>query len=120
MGATVGTASLNVTDFSFEAETVGPEWWAWENESLTRKKFVYGQKRVWRLDCLEKDVAWTSSAAKYLMEQAAEGNILAFNADIGDRYNVSNVNVLVENVTVTMEQVGAQNIRRFTVVLKEV
>ncbi|MEM3617297.1 MAG: hypothetical protein QXJ31_05225 [Candidatus Bathyarchaeia archaeon] len=120
MGATVGTASLNVTDFMFEAETVGPEWWAWENETLTRKKFVYGQKRVWRLDCIEKDVAWADSAAKYLMEQSAEGNILAFSADFGDRYNVSNVNVMVEKVSVSMEQVGAHNIRRFTVALKEV
>ncbi|MEM1552889.1 MAG: hypothetical protein QXH03_09530, partial [Candidatus Bathyarchaeia archaeon] len=91
-----------------------------ENETLTRKKFVYGQKRVWRLDCLEKGVAWAESAAKYLMEQAAQGNVLAFSADFGDRYSVSNVNVVVEKVSVSMEQVGTQNVRRFTVTLKEV
>lgn len=120
MGATVGAATLNVADFSVEAENVGPEWWAWESESLVRKKFVYGQKRAWRLNCIEKNVAWANSAAKYLMEQAEQNAVLTFSASFGDRYNVSNVKVIVESVSVSMEQVGTQNIRRFTVNLKEV
>jgi len=120
MAVTVGTASLNVASFSVATKKIGSEWVDWENNKLVRKQSVYGLKRVWTLNCYEKNVAWTDSAAKYLREQAEAGSQLSATIDLGDRYNVSNVDVYVDSVKIDMVQVGSQNIRNFTVVLKEV
>jgi len=120
MAVTIGTATLNVTGFSVKTKIIGPEWFDWENGQIVREQSVYGLKRTWTLHCVEKDVAWTSSAAKYLKEQAKAGNQLSATIDLGDRYSVSSVSVYVDSVQISMEQVGSQNIRHFTVVLKEV
>jgi len=120
MAVTVGTATLNVTSFLVATQKIGSEWVDWENGQLVRKRFIYGLKRTWTLNCYEKNVAWTDSAAKYLREQAEAGNQLSATIDLGDRYNVSNVDVYVDSVKINMNQVGSQNIRNFTIVLKEV
>jgi len=120
MVVTVGTATLNVTGFSVIPKKIGPEWFDWENNQLVRKQRVYGLKHIWTLHCYEKNVAWTDSAAKYLDEQSKAGNQLSATIDLGDRYNVSNVDVYVDSVKIDMNQVGSQNIRNFTVILKEV
>jgi len=120
MAVTVGSATLNVKDFSVATKKISPEWFDWENGQLVRKQSVYGLKRTWTLHCVEKDVAWTDSAAKYLKEQAKAGNQLSATINLGDRYSVSNVSVYVDSVRLDMKQVGSQNIRHFTVVLKEV
>lgn len=119
MTVTVGSATLNVTGFTESSEFVGPEWYKWENQTLKRKKTVYGRKRTWTLECIEKDVAWADSDAKYLEEQGAQGNILSFTMDLGNRYQISNIDIYIDSVEITMEQVGSQNIRHFTVTLKE-
>jgi hypothetical protein len=118
--ATLGTKSLNLTGLEESIEAVGPEWYTWENSALKTNKYVYGVKRSWRLSCVEYGVAWGNSAAKYAQDQAAAGNTLALTVNEGDRYQVSNVNVYVLGVEVTLETVGAQNIRRFVLILKEV
>jgi len=120
MAVTVGTATLNVTSFSVATKKIGSEWVDWENGQLVRKQSVYGLKHTWTLHCYEKNVAWTDSAAKYLDEQSKAGNQLSATIDLGDRYKVENVNVYVDSVEIDMVQVGSQNIRNFTVILKEV
>jgi len=119
MTFTVGEKSLNIIEISESSEPIGTEWVAWENESLTIKRFIYGLKRIWTLRCYEKDVAWSSSAAKYLRDQAAAGVTLQFTADEGALYQVPATNVYVVRVEIEAQPVGTQNIRYFTVVLKE-
>lgn len=119
MTFTIGDKSLNVIEFSESSEPIGAEWTAWENEALVIKRFVYGLKRTWTLRCYEKDVAWSESAAKYLREQAAAGVTLQFTADEGALYQVQATNVYVIRVEVEAQPLGSQNIRYFTVVLKE-
>jgi hypothetical protein len=119
MTFTIDSYTLNVTDFSESSQPIGPEWFAWENQALALKRFVYGLKRVWSLSCVEKDVAWANSAALYLRNKLQSGETVTFTVDEGDRYQLSATNCYVVNVQIEMRLVGGQNIRYFTVQLKE-
>jgi len=111
--------TLNVTDFSESSQPTASEWDAWENQALALKRFVYGLKRVWSLSCVEKDVAWSSSAALHLRNKLQLGDTVTFTVDEGDRYQLSATSVYVVNVQIEMRLVGAGNIRYFNVQLKE-
>jgi len=119
MTFTIDSYTLNVTDFSESTEQIGAEWSAWEDEKVVIKRFVYGVKRIWRLNCVEKDVAWSSSAAKYLQQKMAAGDTVTFTVDEGGRYSLPSTAVYVAALEIEMETAGIQNMRRFTVVLKE-
>jgi hypothetical protein len=119
MTFTVDDYTLNVSDFSEESQPVASEWDAWENGALALKRFVYGLKRVWNLTCVEKDVEWENSAAFYLRSKAQSGEKVTFTVDEGSRYQLPATNVYVVSVSVEMRLDGGQNIRHFTVQLKE-
>jgi len=119
MAFTVDTYTLNVCEFSEASEPVAVDWKVWDN-CLVLKRNVYGLKRAWRLSCVEKDIAWTNSAALYLRNKAASGEAVTFTVDEGDRYQLPATKVYVTHVEIVMELVGGQNIRHFTVTFKEV
>jgi len=119
MTFTIDTYTLNVTDFSESSQPTASEWHAWENQALALKRFIYGLKRAWQLSCVEKDVAWTGSAALYLRNKAQSGEKATFTVDEGDRYQLSATSVYVVSVSIEMRLVGGQNVRYFTVQLKE-
>jgi len=115
----INSYTLNVTEFSESSQPTASEWNAWENQALALKRFVYGLKRVWNLSCVEKDVAWTNSAALYLRNKLQTGETVTFTVDEGDRYQLSATSCYVVSVDTEMKLVGGQNIRYFTVQLKE-
>jgi len=119
MTFTIDSYTLNVTDFSEQSQPTASEWHAWENQALALKRFIYGLKRVWQISCVEKDVAWTGSAALYLRNKAQSGEKATFTVDEGDRYQLSATNCYVVSVSIEMRLVGGQNVRYFTVQLKE-
>ena len=119
MTFTIDSYTLNVLDFSEEAEPIGAEWIGWENAQLKRERFVYAVKRTWRLNCIEKNVAWSSSVINYLQQKMAANETVTFTVDEGDRYQLPATTVHIVNVEFNMPQVGGQNIRHFTVILKE-
>ena len=119
MTFTIDSYTLNVTDFSESSQPSATEWHAWENQALALKRFVYGLKRSWKLSCVEKDVAWTNSAALYLRNKAQSGEKVTFTVNEGDRYQLPSTSVYVESVEIAMELVGGQNIRHFALTLKE-
>jgi hypothetical protein len=115
----IDSYTLNVTDFTEQSQPTASEWFAWENQALALKRFVYGLKRVWSLSCVEKDVAWSNSAALYLRNKLQTGDTVTFTVDEGDRYQLPATSCYVVNVQIEMKLVGGQNIRYFTVQLKE-
>ncbi|MEM2424321.1 MAG: hypothetical protein QXM00_07600 [Candidatus Bathyarchaeia archaeon] len=119
MTFTVDSITLNVRDFSESSEPIGAEWIAWENEQIVVKRFVYSLKRTWRLSCIEKDVVWQNSAVKYLQQKAAAGETVVFAVNEGDRCNLPAVSAHIVSIELEMEPVGTQNMRRFTIMLKE-
>ena len=119
MTFTIDSYTLNVTDFTEQSQPTASEWNAWKNQVLALEHFVYGLKRVWSLSCVEKDVAWSSSAALYLRNKLQSGDTGTFTVDEGDRYQLSATSVYVVNVSIEMRLVGGQNVRYFTVQLKE-
>ena len=118
MTVQLGTKTLNCTNITVQSRPQATEWDAFENEEWTIKRKVWGLKRVWRLDCYEKDVTWSNSAAKYLREQAEAGNTLTLSIDEGDRYNTS-ATVHVLSVDLRIGITGTQNIRQFSVLVRE-
>jgi hypothetical protein len=118
MTFTIDTYTLNVLDFTEESNPTSAQWYAWENDALKLKNFVYGLKRRWRLRCVEKNVAWNNSAAKYLREKCQSGTSVTFTVDEGDKYQLSATSVVILSITIEMET--SQNIRYFSVTLKEV
>jgi len=119
MTITLGSKTLTCTHIHVGSDIRAAEWDSWENQTWVIKRRVYGLKRVWTLDCIEKNVSWTDSAAKYAREQAEQGNMVQLAIDEGDRYSLTATNVYVLTVDLRLDLVGTQNIRRFTIKVKE-
>ncbi len=117
MTVTLDGYTLNVTDITESINAVGTEWDAWENEQYTRKRKIYGKIRMWRLSCVEKDVAWSNSAANHFMTHVENGEAVTFIVDEGTRYQI-NTNVYIISINVSFPR-GTQNIRTFSVQLRE-
>lgn len=120
MTVTLGTKALKCTGIGEPGfDLAAAQWDAWENGAYKRKHRVYGLIRKWSLDCIEENVAWNDSSAKYLREQAATGSVLNYSVDEGNRYTVPATNVYVLNVSLRLALVGSKNIRHFTVTVRE-
>ena len=118
MAVTLGTKTLNCIRISEESEVKGSSRDTWENSEYKRRLSVIGLLRKWTLDCVEKDVDWSESAAKYLREQAAQASKLDFTVDLGDLYAV-NTQVQVLGCNLRLPAIGKANVRHFTVKLME-
>ena len=116
---TIDNYTLNVTDFSETSSPIGVEWYAWENGQIIIKRYIYGAKRTWRLTCVEKDVAWSNSAARYLQQKMAAGETVQFSVNEGDRYSLPATTCHIAGLELEIEPVGQQNIRKYVVILRE-
>jgi len=118
MTITIDGKQLNVTHLTEAVEAVAVESDDWRSEGYKRKIRIFGKIRRWTLDCVEKDIAWTDSAANHLQQLAENGTAVSFVIDEGNRHQV-NTQVYVLNVQVTLDLVGTQNIRHFIIQLQE-
>ncbi|MEM4005926.1 MAG: hypothetical protein QXM43_09910 [Desulfurococcaceae archaeon] len=98
---------------------MGAEWHAWEEGQVVVKRYVYGIKRTWQLKCIEKDIAWSNSAARYLQQKMAAGETVQFSVNDGDRYTLPTTTCHITGLELEIETTGTQNIRQFTITLKE-
>jgi len=114
---TLGTKTLNVTNLSETVDIIGTQYDAWQNTVCVKKTSVFGSARKWLVDCVEKDVAWASSAANYLMGVASAGTALTFSSD--DPRRPISSSVIVLQVALQLELAGTVNVRKFTVQLME-
>lgn len=119
MSVTLDGQSLNVTDWAEDFSLLSTSFDKWETGSAKRKLTVHGYVRSWTLECIEQDVAWSSSRVKYFEEKAASGAILAFVSSLAVR-NVSATNVQVVRVGFSANDIAAQNIRSYSLELMEV
>ena len=118
MTVTLGSKTLNLLGLREISEVKAVKTDRWENGGYKRRYSPIGLLRKWRLECIEKNVAWNESAIKYLQEQAAQATKLDFTADLGVLYNV-NTQVQVLGCRQRFNPLGEANIRRFTVTLME-
>lgn len=119
MTFTIDSFTLNVVDLTETSSPVGAEWHAWENEQIVLKRYIYGIKRTWRLTCIEKDVAWSNSAARYLQQKMAAGETVQFSVNEGDRYSLPATTCHIAGLELEIEPAGQQNIRKYVVILRE-
>jgi hypothetical protein len=118
LGTTLDGQALTVTKWGENVQTVASNWDAWVSGAYKRKLKVYGIIRTYTVDCVEQNVAWASSLANYFEQTALNGTSVVFFSDQAVR-PVSSVSVYVLNVSWTLENIGGQNIRRFTLTLQE-
>ena len=118
MTTTLDGKALTVTKWGENVQTVSTQYDAWVSSAYKRKVKVYGVIRGYSIDCVEQNVDWTSSLANYFEGVAQSGNTVVLYSDQAVR-PVSSVSVYVLNVSWTLENIGGQNIRRFTLTLQE-
>ena len=115
----VGREMLTPVDVGEDYELISSEWDAYENESYIRKLAVLGQKRAWRITCIEKNVPWGYSAYKYLQYKAWKGEPVYFKARLNSRYETEEVEAYITGLELNIPNIADKNIRRFSVILKE-
>lgn len=122
MTFTVDSFNLNVSGFSESSEPVGSEWYSWEGDRITVKRFTYGILRRWTLSCVEVNVAWNNSAAKYLQDKMNSGEKVTFSVSEGNMHTVQSIQAYVSSIEVEYGRgsTASRFTRRFRVTLKEV
>lgn len=108
--------SLNVTKLSNKNIVVKASTDDWVSNVYVKKQRVYGDYETFVLNCFEKSVVWDNSVAKRLQEAALAGDAVRLYFITPPRD--IDIQVFVIDLKV-MYELGAPNIRRFTVVLKE-
>jgi len=113
--------TLNVIDFSESSEPVSAEWYAWENEKIALKQFVYGVLRKWTLRCVEVNVAWSNSVAKYLQDKMRVGEKVLLSVSEGSMHQVLSVYVYIRSLEINYGRgsTASKFTRRFTIMLQE-
>ena len=119
MGTTLDGKALTVTKWGEGVAVQSSQWDAWVTSAYSRKVKVYGIIRTYIIDSVEQDVTWPNSLANYFETVAANGNTVLLYSDQPVR-PVNNVPVYVLDVAYTLENLGGQNIRKFTLTLQEV
>jgi hypothetical protein len=118
MTVSLDARNLNVTKWGERVQTVATQYDAWISNAYKRNVRVFGIIRQYIIECVEKDVSWTNSLVNYFEQVAQNGNTVTFYSDETTR-PVNNVSVYVLNVSWEMENLGGQNIRKFTLTLQE-
>jgi hypothetical protein len=119
MGVTLDGKTLTVTKWSESVQPIQSIYDKWVNGVCKRFKRAYGLVRTYRLDCVEKDVAWNDSLVIYFEQKASAGTAIAFTSDVPLRTLPAGTYVTVEGVDFTGENVGAQIIRAYSLALME-
>jgi len=76
-------------------------------------------KRSWQITCIEKNVPWSYSAAKYLQYKAWKGEPVYFKARLNSRCETEEVEAYITGLELNIPSIADKNIRHITVTLKE-
>lgn len=118
-GVTLGGKTLNCTQIA-EGFTLipGTQWQGWSGGTAGLRMYVAGLVRNWTLKCFEKDVNYPGCPEDSLRNSASAGTALSLVIDLGNLYYVS-ATVKIDGVDVSLDPLGTQNIRHFTVRVHE-
>jgi len=117
MSVSLDSKTLMVLKWTESEVLIMSQYDQWVSGLCKRKQQVYGVVRTYQLDCVEKDVAWASSLVNYFEQKASAGTAVAFSSTIPQR--AVSANVYVQGVDWAAENLGTQNIRKFTLKLQE-
>ena len=109
--------TLDVRGLDEDLEVVNSQWETWQNQTYKRKVKVLGIVRHWTLECVENNVAWSSSQVKSFEDTAAVGTTVTF--VVTDEVRVVNTSVYVLGVQIQVADLAGKNIRHFTLTLQE-
>jgi hypothetical protein len=117
--ATLDGRPLTITRWMEDASVQASQWDSWTNSAYKRRIKVYGIVRTYTIDCIEQNILWPLSQTNYFEAVADAGAPVIFYSAQTVR-PVDNANVYVLHVSWTIENIGGQNIRKFTLTLQEV
>lgn len=87
------------------------------------KLMCFGRVKTAEVDCMEKEVVWTSSEAKYLKDKMRAGDTVAFSISVTDEganvVHSESFNAKVIGLSISYSDIGVKNIRYFTVSFQE-
>lgn len=115
---------LEVLNWVWDFSALSSQTTEWDENTyeVKRKIDTVGIVRVHKISCVEKGVAWTSSAASYFDPKINAGSVLVLNSNL-DVYNTNgNVNVKVLNCTGngSPDKGANSGMRYFTLTVQEV
>jgi hypothetical protein len=115
-----GTAVLSVTDWEETADSAYYESDTWtQAQGYKHAVRVYGKIHKWVLTCIEQNVTWANSAANYFYQLQSAGTAILFGSTDPRRIVSPPQSVVVAQVVLKLALEGTQNIRRFTVDLRQ-
>lgn len=118
-GVTLGGKTLNCTQITEGFSLIpGTQWHGWSAGTAGMKSYVAGLVRNWTLRCFEKDVNYPGSPEDSLRNSTSAGSALSLVIDLGNMYYVSTT-VKIDGIDVSLDPLGTQNIRHFTVRVHE-
>jgi hypothetical protein len=117
---TVDSFGLKCQSLSDDTLLIASDFDEWSGGQVLKTRKVYGAKGQWTLRCFEGNVAWASSAAKYLEDKAKSGGTVTLTINQGDRFVLGATVCYVINVATTLALTGGKNLRHFTVTFREV
>jgi hypothetical protein len=118
MSVSLDGQALTVTKWVESETLIMSQYDQWSGGLCKRKQQVYGIVRNYQLDCIEQNVAWANSLVNYFEQKASAGTAVAFSSTIPQR--AASANVYIQGVDWTAENIGTQNVRKFTLKLQEV
>jgi len=117
--ATLAGKTLSLQDVQILPEFHLNEWDGWKSSAYKRSCRPLGLQRIYQIACLEKDVSWTNSAAKaFLTQMTVDSSVLLWISE-GDKLTIDSAQVRILSCPVSMPQIGNQNVRFFTVTVRE-
>jgi hypothetical protein len=117
---TVDSFGLKCQFLSDDLVLVASDFDEWSAGQVMKTRKVYGAKGVWKLSCFEGNVAWASSAAKYLRDKAESGGTVVLTINWGDRFTLGATTCYVTGIATDLALTGGKNLRHFTVTFREV
>jgi hypothetical protein len=115
---TIDDKALSCTHIAESFEIIGSKSQGWSGGVAGLISNVLGLARTWVLNCVEENIEYADSVAVYLRTQASLGSLCVFHAEMTGRYD-SLASIVVDGVDLSLETVGTQNIRHFTVRMHE-
>lgn len=119
MTATLAGKTLSLQDVAILPEFRLNEWDSWVGSNYKRACRPLGLQKIYQITCLEKDVSWTNSAAKsFLAQMTIDSSVLLWISE-GGKLTIDSAQVRILSCPVSMPQIGNQNVRFFTVTVRE-
>jgi hypothetical protein len=113
----IGNALLTVTGWSETGTSAFFETDGWKNGAYAHPTRIYGKFHQYQFECVEQNVSWANSAVPILYGLQSSGSAALLQAN--HPFRPLSLNVIIAKCIMNSAMEAGQNIRRFTVDVRE-